>query len=104
MPILQDKTRSTVPRSPLHDDVLVDMPYFDKLGAHVAQRIYDAVATERTVVREVVEIAAIREEALATAGLRIDAPHVLPYRLVHPVPDAAADERRIGVDDIPVLL
>ena len=71
------------------------MPNFDKLGAHVAQRIDDSVAAERPVVREVVEVAAVGEVALVAAGLRIDAPGVLPYRLVHPIPDAAADERGI---------
>ena len=65
------------------------MPNFDKLGAHVAQRIDDSVAAERPVVREVVEVAAVGE------GLRVDAPGVLPYRLVHPIPDAAANERGI---------
>ena len=105
-PVPEDKPCSLfgITSSALHDQILVDVSDLDELGAHVAERIDHSVAAERSVVREVVEVPAVGEVAVARAGLGVDAVGVLPDRLVHPVPDASADERRIGVDDVPVLL
>ena len=80
------------------------MPNLDQFRRHVAERIDNPIAAERPIVREVVEITAVCEEALAATSLRIYAPCFFPNRLIDPIPDAAADERGIGVDEIPILL
>ena len=82
----------------------MDVADLDELRGHVAEGIDDAVHAERPVVRHLVVVSAVGEEALALARLRAHAVSLLPDGLVDPVPDAAAHQRRVGVDDVPVFL
>ena len=77
------------------------MLHLDELGALAAERIDNAVAEHLRVVRRVVKVAAIREEAFALA-VGPDPPSVLPDRLVSPVPDASADDRVAGIERVDV--
>ena len=69
------------------------MPDLDELCRHVALGVDHAVAVERTVIRLFVKVTAVGEEL-----------SVLPESLVDPVPDAAATERIVPVEDVPILL
>ena len=59
---------------------------------------YDTVHNELTVVRSIAEITAISQ--VAFTGFLV----IVVHRLVYPVPDTAALEDRIFLDDVPVVL
>ena len=85
------------------DDRTLDVAYLVQLRGQIAVHVDKPVRAERSVVWILVMVAAVGEEADALA-VRADAVGVLPHALVDPVPDAAARELVVLVEEVPVFL